>query len=202
MQTILRRLDKLQKQNERRSGFVERESWNMFRVAPSCPPSKLVHARGGRLYATYIYGAAFDPWEYRAWTVPSLTADLGDMGSVTNDVVFTNANYYQFFLLELRLPLEAEEPTESDWAFYIHGTGDEFATSAEAEAWLNSEDFQLSEPWDHRSEDIFAYPLCGLVLKNDGNVGGGCQILPVDLVNRDRSYIWPRDFRPITSIYD
>ena len=197
------RLDRLRQQNQRQDVFVERENWDMFRVAPSCPPSKQVHVRGGRIYATYNpTGADVDDYEYRAWTVPPLIADLGDVNSVYVDVGFSNANWYQLFLLELRLPGEIEGPAASDWSFYLHGTLDEFETSCEAELWLDSEDFQKSFPWRHESIDIVSYPLCGLILRNDGQTGSGGHILPVDLVNRARSYLWPVDFRPITSIYD
>ena len=182
----------------------------MFRVAPTCPPSKQLHVRGGRMYGTYNSTLAdIDDWQYRAWTVPDLVADLGDIESVGVDVNFANANYYQFFVLELRIPKVIEQPTASDWWFYIHTIYNEFATAGEAEAWLHSTAFQ-NDPdedccWKHPPyplTEFVAYPLCGLVLKNDGTPGAGCQILPVDLVNRGRSYMWPVDFRPITSIYD
>ena len=197
------------KQNaERKVGFVEDESWYMFRVAPTCPPSRRLHMRGGRLVSTYLYGSPVDEWEKRTWTVPNLTVDLADVTSASVDISFENPDYYQFFLLELRMPLEPELPTASDWMFYLHGTWDEFATAGEAEAWMSSLTFQQSHPLDHyyyRSRadgDFYGFALCGLVLKNNGEPGGGCPILPVDLVNRGRSYMWPVDLRAITSIYD
>ena len=203
MLDVQRRLNKLRQQNDRRGGAVERENWNMFRVAPTCPPSRQLHVRGGRIYAAYNPTfAVSDDYEYRAWTVPALTADLEDVNSVYVDVAFTNADWYQFFLLEMRVPGEIEEPGASDWSFYLHGTLDEFETAGEAELWLDSDSFQHSFPWEHGSIGVVSYPLCGLVLRNNGTPGAGCQILPIDLVNRGRSYLWPVDFRPITSIYD
>lgn len=182
--------------------FVDDASWYQFRVAPTCPPSRRLHMHGGRTYLCYNSTSAdLDDYEERAYTVPDLIADLADTNSVYTDVVFTNANYYQLFYLELRTPAILENPLSRDWSFYLHGTGDEFETAAEAEAWLNSETFQESSPWDHGSIDIVAYPLCGLVLRNDGTVGGGCHILPVDYVNRGRSYMWPTDVRPRQDIY-
>ena len=161
------------------------------------------------MYATYNPTAApVDDCEYRAWTVPTLTADVSDPDSVTTDVTFNNAGFYQLFLLELRTPKNPEEPDIDDWWFYLHGTGDEFQTSSECELWLDSYDFQHSFMWKidvsdtgFTREDV-AYPLCGLVLRNDGRAGVSGAILPIDLVNRGRSYMWPRDMRPITSIYD
>ena len=153
--------------------------------------------------------ADIDDYEERAWTVPNLTADVADMDSVGVDVTFVNANYYQFYVLELRIPKVIEEPAASDWWFYIHTIYNEFATAGEAEAWLMTEEFQ-NDPdenccWKHPGwphTEFVAYPLCGLVLRNNGTVGAGTQILPIDYVNRGRSYMWPVDFRSLNSIYD
>jgi len=210
LESLQQRVNSLQTQANRYGGFVQDESWYQFRVSPTCPPSKELHMQGGRMYATYNpTGADLDDYEYRAWTVPSLTADLADVNSVTVDVTFEHAGYYQFFILELRIPLVVEQPSASDWWFYLHTIYNEFATAGEAEAWSQSEAFQYDPDedcaWKHPpypNTAFVAYPLCGLVLKNDGNPGGGCPILPVDLVNRGRSYMWPVDMRPITSIYD
>ena len=205
MDRLVETLGRLRKTTDRQSAFVPQESWNQFRVSPTCPPSTRLYVRRGRIYAGYNPTRAdIDDWEFHAWTVPSLSADVADPDSVTIDVTFTTANYYQFFFLELRVPAVIEEPNESDWSFYLHGTGDEFGAAPEAELWLDSYDFQRSSPWDHGDIDVdtVAYPLCGLVLRNDGRTGVSGAILPIDLVNRGRSYIWPRDMRPITSIYD
>jgi len=202
MSYAINSLGRLLRQQRRRKGFVEGADYYWLRVAPSCPPDKRLHMRGGRTYLGYNpqFPATYDDYEQRAYTVPDLTADLADIDSVTIGVTFTNANYYQFFLLELKLPAEVEEPTASDWSFYLHGTGDEFATAREAEEWLDSYDFQHSEPWDEGTEGC-AYPLCGVVLRNDGETGVSGAFLPIDVVNRGRSYTWPRDVRPRQDIY-
>lgn len=203
MTGLLRYVRTLAKYQQRAAGVSGQEYLYALRVAPSCPPSKVLHMRGGRSYLGYNYTINYyDAFEQRAYTIPDLMADLADTASVTVDVTFSNANYYQFFLLELRTPAVAEQPSESDWSFHLHGTGDELETAGEAEAWLHSETFQLSSPWQSilGTDVIVAYPLCGLVLKNDGIVGAGCNILPVDAINRGRSYIWPRDMRPLQLI--
>ena len=43
---------------------------------------------------------------------------------------------------------------------------------------------------------ITGIPLCGIILKNNGTTGTGRHFLPIDAVNRGRSYTWPRDLRP------
>ena len=189
-------IERLQQSENRQAAFVPGAEWYELRVSPTCPPSKSVALRGGRLYAGYNPGwATFDVYEQRAYTVPDLTANLSDPASVTVDVTFTNAGYYQLFLLELKLPAVVENPAVTDWTFYLHGTGDELATAEEAEAWMTSTTFTESSPWDEGAEGT-CYPLCGLVLKNDGQVGVSGAFLPVGLVNRGESYIWPRDIRP------
>ena len=147
--------------------------------------------RGGYVTAGY-FGVAWGDYWHRAYTIPDLSAELDDPTSVSIDVSFTTANWYKFFILCLKLPTVLENPTANDWLFHLVETGDEFETPGEAEAWFNSDTFRDTEPWDGQ----YGYPLCGLVLKNDGTLGSGCPILPVDLVNRGRSYMWPTDLRP------
>lgn len=184
----MRGVDKAQ---GRAAGFVPGNDWYQLRVAASCPPDKQLHLRGGLVYCGY-YGGAYSDYNNRAYTVPDLTADLADSTSVSVDITFTNANWYKFAMLLLKLPTVIEEPTESDWLFYLFETGEEFETPAEAEAWMESETFRHGDPWSGER----GYPLVGVVLRNDGQTGVSGAFLPVDVVNRDRSYIWPSDVRP------
>jgi len=191
----------LKRDIERASGYVRNSEWYELRVSPTCPPSKQVNMHGGRTFLSYNWAdAAYDDFEYRAYTVPDLTADLSDPDSVFTAVTFTTAHYYQFFVLELRTPSVVEEPTKNDWSFYLHGTGDEFEMAGEAEQSINAEVFRQSGVWDH-GVDGCAYPLCGVVLRNDGYVGATGAFLPIDVINRGGSYIWPRDLRPRLPIY-
>jgi hypothetical protein len=148
--------------------------------------------RGGLAHCA----ANFYDTDYRVYTVPDLTADLTDATQVTVDVTFSNADWYLVYVLLLKLPADVSEPTESDWSFWLWGTGTELETAAEAEAHMEWDTLHESNPWYSFYDGFHGYPLCGLVLKNDGTVGSGCPILPVDVVNRGRSYMWPRDVRP------
>ena len=196
------RLDRLQMSQRRATAFVSGGDWYTLRVAPMCPPSKELQVRGGRSYLGWNSTLApLDDYEQRVYTVPDLTADLADPDSVTVEVSFTSAGYFQFFILELRTPAVVEEPTEADWSFYLHGTGDELETAGAAEDWLHSTEFQYSIAWKHNWEYV-AYPLCGVVLQNDGQVDVSGAFLAIDVVNRGRSYTWPRDMRPRHSIYE
>lgn len=186
-----RRIADIETTIARQNAVVEGAEWYAFRVAPSCPPDKRIYLRGGYCAAGY-FGLAWRDYSHRTYTVPDMIADLTDPSSVTIDLAFTNANWYKFAILCLKLPAVLENPTVSDWSFHLHETGDEFETSAGAEAWFNSDTFRASHPWDGDT----GYPLCGLVLKNNGTPGAGCPILPIDYVNRGRSYMWPTDIRP------
>jgi len=137
---LMGRVDRLQRNQQRAGGYVPGADWYNLRVAPTCPPSKQLHMHGGRTNLAWNSTLAdLDDYEQRAYTVPDLVADLADVNSVYVDVTFVNANYYQFYFLELRTPAVLENPSASQWSFYLHGTGDEFATAGEAEAWMNSE---------------------------------------------------------------
>jgi len=186
-----RRLDRITSQQQHRGAFTAMSEWYRLRIVPSCPPSKLLHMRGGYVQAGYMGFGWRDYW-HRAYTVPDLTVDLADPAEIDTDIIFATANWYRFGVLCLSLPNVLEEPTAADWTFAFVETGDEFETAGEAEAWFNTDEFRDTEPW----QGATGYPLCGLVLRNDGQVGVSGAILPVDVVNRGRSYIWPSDLRP------
>ena len=123
--------------------------------------------------------------------VEKTVGDLTDPDSVGIDIAFTNAGWYRFCGLCLWLPDVVENPTVSDWHFALADTGNEFETAGEAAGWFNSDEFRATQLWR-----LYGFPLCGLVLKNNGTPGAGCPIEPVDLINRGRSYMWPTDLRP------
>lgn len=188
----LARVDALFRARERRVAVVPGNDWYSLRVAPSCPPDKCVHLRGGLAHcARNTYST-----DYRAYTIPDLTADLTDSSQVTIDVTFSNANWYLVYVLLLKLPAQVSEPTTDDWSFWLWGTGTELETAGEAEAHMEWDTLHESDPWYNFNDGFHGYPLCGLILRNDGQVGISGSFLPVDVINRGRSYIWPRDVRP------
>lgn len=137
---------------------------------------------------------------YRGWQIPSLIADLADPQSVTVDITFGTSGYYLGYALGLPVPENIENPTFDDWKFTLIGTDNEQATAREAEDdlfdWLQNSDWGVwAWPGDAFGYEV-GYPLIGMVLKNDGTVGAGAHILPIDSVNRGRSYIFFPDLRP------
>jgi len=194
----LRYTRKLLKTQQQIATFAPPGDRYHFTVAPSCPPDKRLHVRGGRNACSWNRGdASWDYAQYRIYTVPDLTADLSDSSSVLYVPEFVVVDYYRAYWLCLRLPVTEEEPTASDWTFYLHGTDDEFETAGEAERWMNTTDFLNYNYLDWDSSYLIGstYQLCGVVLRGDG-IGGVGAFMPIDLVNRGRSYIWPRDIRP------
>jgi hypothetical protein len=118
--------------------------------------------------------------------VSSATIDLSDDTQVSGGVSFSNANYYIGYILSLD---GADAFNGTTPMFSIFNANGEVATGAEAEQNILDE-VAGGYYW------AAYYPLCGIVLRNDGNTGVSDAFLPIDRINRGRSYIWPADFRP------
>lgn len=175
MMYLDRRVEKLTRQQEWQKAFVSDPEHAYFKVSASCPPSLSLHMRGGLMYEYQDIGDA--------WFVDDITVDLSDPDQIgTKSFTFTSADYYLGYVLRLT---GGAGPT-----FYVSGSDTEFATAGEAEEDLMDYIQGTNYIWH------FNYPLCGLILRNNGTLGTGYNILPVDTVNRGRSYIWPRDLRP------
>jgi hypothetical protein len=190
------RIQRLEKAEEEQAARAEDWAWYNFRVAPSCPPDQRVHMRGGLLWNPY-------PGDYYAWQVPNATCDLTDgvqtfvnyyswRGGGGFDVPATlswsNQYWYKVFTLVLRL----HDFDAANITFTLCELEDyqaEYETAAEAEAAWPDTVGTWQEAWY-----TDGYPLCGLILRNDGTSTG---FQPIDVVNRGRSYIWPRDCRPM-----
>jgi hypothetical protein len=147
----------------------------------------------------------------RQWTVPSQTYELTDADQCITEVTFANANYYRAYLVLLALPDNYSNPSAREWTLRLRGTelgsvNQEFASAADSEANFVSyltDTYYLAEvyqPWPEPASGWDAdpptgRPLCGVVLKNNGTVGVAGQFLPIDRVNRGRSYLF-MDVRP------
>ena len=192
------RLRELEREAEQRAVFERDWTYAGVRVVASCPPSTSLFMRGGLVHSQLgQYGEDFSGF---AWQVPNLEIDLTDPTSVTKDLAFTIANYYRGVNLVLNLPEPLDNPQSDNWTFNLLGYENEYATAAEAEQdlqdWLYigaNPNYAWPDPW---GDEPAGMPLVGLILRNNGTVGTGTPILPVDSVNRDRSYIWPTDLRP------
>ena len=135
---------------------------------------------------------------------------------------WVTAYAYKLSVLHLMMPQQEEQPADSDWKFFLHASVAEYATAQDAEnfmmTWISSYEEYEPIPGARTSYEDYPYwpyphvwssgwprygdyritgiPLCGIILKNNGTTGTGRHFLPIDAVNRGRSYTWPRDLRP------
>lgn len=151
---------------------------DQFRVAASCPPDKKVRVRGGLMW--YSPNGAAAPGA--GWDIDDQGVDFSGTGFAAA-TTFANANYFKGIVIGLK---NGQRGGGTDIS--IVGAGAEVATAILAEARIESI-ITSGAPWNAD------FPLCGVVLKNDGTTATAGSILPIDPVNRGRSYIW-RDMRP------
>jgi hypothetical protein len=116
--------------------------------------------------------------------VESLTCDFSDTDDIALSA-FTNANYYIAIILLFDVINYAAGTTPY---FTFTGAETEYATAAEAE---NSIESEAMTDWPWRAN----FPVCGVVLRNNGQVGVEGAFMPVDMINRGGSYIF-NDYRP------
>jgi len=159
-----------------------------FKVAPTCPPSTAINIHGGR-----AWNPTDSNYPGRGWTVPNLSLDVADVDDVGSCHNFSNAYYYLGTVVTLTYGYNPDSVAAGDPALTLYGTWPawtERATAAEAEddcidvLWNAA-----NRPWD------YGLPLCMLVIRNNGTTLADCQYMPIDAVNRGRSYIW-QDCRP------
>ena len=191
-QAIDRRIQRLERQQEQEAGHAAPTRWYEFGVAPTCPPSKRLNIRGGVASPSAYWG-----WIMTNTYLPDWTCDFENQGETQMDLVFSNANWYLPIILCYY----------ADWVAYYYAdpefyaepvfdnvVGLEVATSAEAEAqidaWMNGYTQWYKE----------VLPLTSIVFKNDGQTGVPGAILPVDYMNRGRSYMY-RDLRARHNIF-
>jgi hypothetical protein len=172
----------LVRRQDRRAAYVENADTYRFRLSPTCPPSTSIHFHGGLAWwpVYSLYPAGF--------FIPSYTVDLLDTTKTYGEFIFDNANWYVAALLGVDQdmwpppePPDTWPDTLPDNCLYIYSS-DEFETAAEAEVGVR----QLS------GEVVSFWSVCmgGIVLRNNGNTIDYNQFMPIDPINRGRSYIF------------
>lgn len=218
------RLTKLKKDQEKQAQSQLDNSWYSFIARPTCPPSTSISIHGGTcIESKSMWNLSnVDRHSGLAWTVPNMVKDLTDptearvdMGFVSEGVytelIWTAAGYYRGGILLLLLPDEESDPDISDWRLRLHCYEEEYATPGGAEARLIAWFWDELDPsidwdafyWPDPIRGTFPYeyqetgmPLCGIILRNDGALGTGRYFMDIDVLDRGRSYTWPRDMRP------
>jgi len=172
------RVARLERANARVSSYTQPNyQWN-FRVAVSCPPSTVIHMRGGQ-----VWGDPKD-WSGKSWYVESASYDLADEGETGYHYIFTNAHWYKPLAVMLRY---SGNPTAlgTNPPLRIVTSG-EWATAAEAE--------EAAYPTIATGRfDPYAWygiPLGVFILRNSGNTTAYNQFMPIDRVNRGGSYLF------------
>lgn len=151
-----------------------------FKVYPSCPPSTLVHARGG-----IMYESPDGPGFGRGIIVEPGDAEFGLGGLAGGAPAFTNAYYYRGTCLVI----DGVAWADSDVGLAFYHDVNEYATAAEAEEEVWPE---VMDTWGPYLSEL---PLVLIILRNNGTTGSLGQIQEIDAVNRGRSYIY-HDVRP------
>jgi hypothetical protein len=178
------RVSGLERKQATQGANVEEHLSDHFRVAVSCPPDTRLHMRGGNVFegSTWL-GTG------RGYYIESYTADLGDPDTIDNYTGnFDNAYYYIGVIFGREF---------YGFEHYIIGGTVEYATAAGAEAYIETVALRLA-PWQPGlvvPVGQGGLPLCAVVLRNDGRTGIDGAIMPIDRVNRGRSYYW-KDVRP------
>jgi len=175
-----------------------------FMVSPTCPPSTSIYIREGKAWRDPYY------WFVIGYNVqkPSITIDLTTERIVTPassdvlDLSFTNPDYYKAIALcyngdWIFYEQYGIEYVVDECAFYFYGGETEHATAAGAEAEI---DLMLNGGLcgGDNGEGLYyeyAFQLWSLILHNNGITGTPGQIMPIDKLNRGRSYLY-RDLRP------
>ena len=189
---IAQRVRRLERQDDRKVGYSEPGWWYELLVAPSCPPDKRLHIRGGIVTPSARWG-----WIMTNTYMPDTICDFENEAETQMDLVFTNANYYLPILLCYYGDWVAYSYADPDYygePVFENVLGTEVATAAEAEAQIDAL-MNGTDNWYY-----YVCPLWAVMLKNDGQVGVPYAILPIDHVNRGRSYLY-RDIRARHNIF-
>jgi len=189
-------LQRIEKQQERRVGSVQTDVQS-FTLHPTCPPSTSIYFRGGLAWkpSSSVYPAGL--------FIPSYTVDLVDSDKVSVRLgfngytyTFTNADWYVPCVFIIRSsfwpppePPDTWPDTIPDNTVYLYGgVGapymQEFETAAEAE--------EACQEIGGDAASGYGITAGGLVLRNNSNTSSPNQYMPVDTVNRGRSYLFGR----------
>lgn len=182
-----RNLVKVYRQQQVYAAFEPDNIWYQLRTSVACPPDKTVNVRGGVVTPSARW-ATFEETDI----LPSVEVDFTNTESTGIDLSFTNSGYFFPIILCLAGDWIAyqgyDDPDIYEYPIFDNVTGTEVATAAEAESQIDGFLNGVDQWYNYR------LPLSGIVFKNDGNTEATGSILPIDCVNRGRSYLY-RDAR-------
>jgi hypothetical protein len=180
---------RLERQQRRHAAFENNADAYLYRVRPSCPPDT-------RIWVTMPAGALWSPPAGNSiaagWFPEPAAFDLFGGVNVVNAIYqFVNPHWY-IACTAVPWDLWSDSPyvalfgpgTEGG---FTGGIETEYETAVEAEVALGA---FLTDGMTYMGP-----PACQLILRNDGNVNLPLQILPIDAVNRGRSYLLQHEVR-------
>ena len=187
-----RQVRDLERQQRKAAGSAVNWDDYEFIACPTCPPSTSITIRGGWNWHPPVWGGYMN-------INPTMTFDLSDTGITYPDVVIPNAYWYtpvgigiyygDFLDPTNNIELIGDYYGDELGGVYIGpvcgfagGCLTMYETAGEAEAGL---DYCLQ---DAMAQSQLA--ICKLILRNNGNTTGYNQWMPIDKVNRGRSYLW------------
>ena len=189
-------LRRMKRELERKDAYTHFAQYDGQRAAVSCPPDTHLHIRGGWLNTAYGEQLPTPDLDLNFGLDPDGSYGLDGWFGPTP---FSTAGYYRAgVVLRKNLWDDVSEQLGVDaQIIWTPQTPDCVSTAACAEQWG---DWVLRYTLDSN----FGYPLCLIIVRNDGvtsadDPGIYGHILPIDAVNRGRSYLW-RDIRPV--MYD
>jgi hypothetical protein len=180
---INKAISQLEKDRARQERQRRTTPYEQFRMGATNPPSTSVTISGG-------WGGFIGLGGY--WHRPTTALDLADY-SVTRrrNTAFANPYWYGFYWMAISMT-DLTRVYIGGGADFMAGAGDsqrwfpQYETAVEAEQGAQEGYWQLHTypPWDYG-------PMLGcVILRNNGNTTEANQFMPIDPVNRGRSYIW------------
>lgn len=194
-QVLNKQLRKLEKKQRQQAGSAQNWDAYQFTVSPIAPPSTSIYIRGGRM----TWPASWN--EGVSYYLADKTLDLANTdASVGPEWPYScnNANWYVpiyvciswYFAYSYIEDTGYGEQTYrlfgADYYGWAGGGFVEYETAAEAEAAIDGTNVDFIQ--DQMTET--GLPICRLILRNDGTTGIPNRWMPIDAVNRGRSYLW------------
>lgn len=180
LQWSRRKVALLEQADARQAAYTQPNYQSNFRIAVSCPPSTVIHMRGGQVWV--------DPdITGQQWYVEPASYDLADPNDTGHNYTFTNPHYYRGYAVLLYW--YANPGAVITYPIRLFSTG-EYATAAEAENAV----YPVWPDGRFRHDAYYGQPLGVVIIRNNGNTSSSNQFMPIDKVNRGRSYLW-RDIK-------
>ena len=169
----------VRRQAEQEAVGKEYDQWDQFRVQCSCPPDTQIHINGGYMWQG-VYGG-----DGVGWKVARASFDFANDSDTGTEITFSNADYYIGVVATLYLGAYPGEENRLS----LHWDESEYATAVEAEEAAVAEIYDGSVAFED-------FPLAIVILRNNGDTVQANQFLPIEPLNRGRSYFW-QDVRPL-----